>query len=398
MAHSSGPATVRTPTTAIDRASIAATGGRQAWADQVLLPRSGLSCLITTARPAGDAASHAIGARQVIESSYTYDSLNRLTNLTAAKGTTLASYAYSLGAAGNRPSVTEASGRKAAWGYDALYRLTGETITGDPDGANGAVGYTFDPVGNRLTRTSSLAAVPAATSAFDANDRLTSGGYDLNGSTTSSGGNAYTFDFEGRLKQMNSGAVSILYDGDGNRVGLSAAGVSTTYLVDTMNPTGYPQLLEELVNGAVQRVYTYGITRISQSQLIGGAWATSYYGYDGQGSVRFLTGSAGTITDHYTYDAFGNQLAAVGATPNVNRYVGEPFDQSLQMTYLRARYMNPATGRFWTMDTWAGDPAAPLSLHKYLYCRGNPINFVDPCGRDGVTPMVNLVLFFSTSE
>jgi RHS repeat-associated protein len=330
-----------------------------------------------------------------VQSSYTYDNLNRLTNLTAAKGATLASYAYSLGAAGNRLSVTEASGRKAVWGYDSLYRLTGETITGDPDGANGAVGYTFDPVGNRLTRTSTLAAVPAAMSAYDANDQLKTDGYDLNGATTSSGANAYAYDFEGRLKQMNSGAVTIQYDGDGNRVGLSAAGVSTTYLVDTVNPTGYSQVLEELVNGAVQRVYTYGTTRISQSQLINAAWVTSYYGYDGQGSVRFLTGSTGAVTDHYTYDAFGNQVAAVGATPNVNRYAGEAFDAALQMTYLRARYMNPGSGRFWTMDTFAGSPFEPRSLHRYLYCGADPVNFIDPSGRDSVTPLINMILLLA---
>jgi RHS repeat-associated protein len=315
-----------------------------------------------------------------VQSSYTYDSLNRLTNLTAAKGSTLASYAYSLGAAGNRLSVTEASGRKAAYGYDALYRLTGETITGDPDSANGAVGYTYDPVGNRLTRISTLTAVPAATSAFDANDRLNSDGYDLNGATTSSGGNAYTYDFEGRLKQMNSGAVSIQYDGDGNRVGLSAAGVNTAYLVDTANPTGYPQVIEELVNGVVQRVYTYGITRISQSQVISGTWVTSFYGYDGQGSVRFLSGSTGAVTDHYTYDAFGNQLVAVGATPNVNRYVGEAFDAALQMMYLRARYMNPGSGRFWTADPAQANRFDPSSLHRYLYAAADPVNMSDPTG------------------
>jgi RHS repeat-associated protein len=168
----------------------------------------------------------------------------------------------------------------------------------------------------------------------------------------------------------------------------AAAGVNTAYLVDTVNPTGYSQVLEELVNGAVQRVYTYGITRISQSQLINAAWATSYYGYDGQGSVRFLTGAAGTVTDHYAYDAFGNQLAAVGATPNVNRYAGEAFDAALQMTYLRARYMNPGSGRFWTMDPLGGSPFEPRSLHRYLYAGGDPIGRIDPTGLSAEPPQL----------
>jgi RHS repeat-associated protein len=50
----------------------------------------------------------------------------------------------------------------------------------------------------------------------------------------------------------------------------------------------------------------------------------------------------------------------------------------------RARYFNPQTGRFWTMDTFEGDEEEPLSLHKYLYCQGNPVNGKDPSGRDEV--------------
>jgi RHS repeat-associated protein len=328
--------------------------------------------------PAGNLAG--VLYLNAVQSTYSYDALNRLTGLTAANGTTIANYGYTLGPAGNRPTLTEAGGRKVTYDYDALYRLTGETITGDPDSANGAVGYTLDAMGNRLTRMSTLAAVPPTANTFDDNDHLSGDSYDLNGNTSASGANTYAYDFENRLKQMNPGSVSILYDGDGNRVGLTADGTSTTYLVDTTNPTGLAQVLEEIVGGVVKRVYTYGLTRVSQSQLMNGSWATSFYGYDGQGSVRFLTNSTGAVTDRYTYDAFGNQLVASGATSNVNRYMGEAFDPSLQLTYLRARYLNPASGRFWNMDSAQGNPFDPPSLHKYLYANGDPVNGSDPLG------------------
>jgi peptidyl-Lys metalloendopeptidase len=35
------------------------------------------------------------------------------------------------------------------------------------------------------------------------------------------------------------------------------------------------------------------------------------------------------------------------------------------------------------MDTYQGDNEDPLSLHKYLYCEGNPVNGTDPTGHDG---------------
>ena len=313
-----------------------------------------------------------------VQSTYSYDMLNRLTNLAATKGGTLASYAYTLGPAGNRLTLTEGTGRQVGYSYDALYRLTGETIADDPAGANGAATYTLDAVGNRLSRNSTLSAVPSTTNTYDANDRQDGNTYDLNGSPTAADGKTYAYDFENRLKQ--GGGVSVVYDGDGNRVAMSVGGVTTKYLVDTVNPTGLPQVLEELVGGAVQRVYTYGTSRISQSQFLNNTWTTSFYGYDGQGSVRYLTDGSGAITDRYTYDAFGNQLAVSGTTPNVYRYVGEPFDQVLQMTYLRARYMHPASGRFWTGDAAEGNLFDPPSLHKYLYASGDPMNRSDPLG------------------
>ena len=50
---------------------------------------------------------------------------------------------------------------------------------------------------------------------------------------------------------------------------------------------------------------------------------------------------------------------------------------------LRARYLNPNTGRFWTMDSYEGSPSDPLSLHKYLYAHADPVMMVDPSGHDG---------------
>jgi len=46
----------------------------------------------------------------------------------------------------------------------------------------------------------------------------------------------------------------------------------------------------------------------------------------------------------------------------------------------QARYLNTGTGRFQTMDTFAGNNEGPLTLHKYLYCQNNPVNYADPSG------------------
>jgi RHS repeat-associated protein len=311
------------------------------------------------------------------QSTFTYDDLNRLRALNG--------YSYQLGPTGNRQSATEPSGRTANWSYDGIYRLTNEAISLDPHGKNGAVGYGLDPAGNRLSETSTLPGIPSATFAYDADDRiLSTEQYDNNGNTTVSGARTFAYDFENRLKSMNNGAVTLVYDGDGNRVVKTASGATTQYLVDDLNPTGYAQVVEELLNGAVQRRYTYALQRISQTQFLNSAWATSFYGYDGFGSVRQLTDPKGAVTDTYDYDAWGNILNQTGSTPNVYLYRGEQFDPDLSLYYLRARYLNPLTGRFLTRDPAQGSVDVPETLHRYLYVGANPIRFMDPTGYNEV--------------
>src|SRR3974377_431321 len=102
--------------------------------------------------------------------------------------------------------------------------------------------------------------------------------------------------------------IAIVYDGDGSLVSETVGSTTTKYLVDDKNPTGYSQVMDEIVNGAVTRTYTYGRQLISENQLVGSTWTPSFYGYDGHGNARFLANSAGTITDTYTFDAFGDAM------------------------------------------------------------------------------------------
>jgi RHS repeat-associated protein len=115
-------------------------------------------------------------------------------------------------------------------------------------------------------------------------------------------------------------------------------------------------------------------------QPINSTLTTSFYGYDGHGSVRQLTNSAGVVTDSYDYDAFGNLINQTGSTPNNYLFAGEQYDPALGLYYNRARYLNTATDRFWSMDTFEGDDQDPLSLHKYIYAEANPVDGTDPSG------------------
>ena len=296
---------------------------------------------------------------------------------TAESGNALTRYQYTLDPAGHRTQLKELSGRTVQYGYDSLYRLVTETISGAVAG-NGVISYSLDPTGNRLQRTSTVAAIPAGMLNYDANDRITTDTYDAAGNTVLTGGVKSVYDFENRLAQ--SGSVGIAYDGDGNRVSKTVGGVSTTFLVDTQSPTGHAEVVEELQGGTLARAYTYGLQILDERQTVSGTALTSFYGFDGGGNVRFLLNSAGAITNTYDYDAFGNLIGATGSTPNLYRFAGEQFDPDLNLYYNRARYLDPQLGRFRTMDPYQGGDLDPSSLHKYLYADADPVNGTDPSG------------------
>jgi len=325
-----------------------------------------------------------------VTNTYTYDSLNRLTNL-VSKSTngTLASFAYKLAAAGNRTNLVETvngASRTNQWTYDPLYRLTNETITAS---SGGTISYKYDDVGNRTNRTSTVAGVSGVTNSFNSNDQLTNDVYDANGSTRTNGSNTFFYDAENHLTNATvSGTnIVIVYDGDGNRVKKIVGTTTNIYLVDDHNPSGFAQALEEKT-GSTTNLYAYGLDLISQRQ----SGTTSFYGYDGNGNTRFLTATNGVISDTYAYDAFGILLTNTGTTANFYKYTGEQFDPNLGFYFLRARYMNPNTGRFWTRDSFAGNRQDPMSLHKYTYVANNPINRIDPSGHDGDVISLGAVL------
>src|SRR6267142_857711 len=146
--------------------------------------------------------------------------------------------------------------------------------------------------------------------------------------------------------------------------------------IDGQTPMGYTQVAEEHISATVTRSYTYGLQRIS----IHDANGIHFYGYDAHSGVRELTDGSGVVTDMWNYDAFGNVVGRVGGTDNSFTYRGEQLDATLGLTYLRARWLDPARGRYRTMDTWEGLASSPMSLNTFQYVLADPINAFDPTG------------------
>lgn len=119
------------------------------------------------------------------------------------------------------------------------------------------------------------------------------------------------------------------------------------------------------------RGYVLGNEYISQVD----GTSFGYYLNDEQGSVRYLTGSDGSIRNHYRYSAFGETITAEEIVPNRLRYNGQMADGLTGLYYLRARYYNASLGRFTQEDVIYND-----GLNLYAYCNSNPVMYSDPSG------------------
>ena len=275
--------------------------------------------------------------------------------------------------------------------------------------------YQYDAVGNRLIRTNisgSLGGLGNQTFIYNGNDWLMiTNLYDNNGNTTNSAGQSCQYDYENRLTGFeDSPQVNLFYDADGNRVKRTRSSVTTLYLVDTHNPSGYPQVLEEFTVGTngvpnLSKAYTYGLALISQRNVSSSA-STNFFVYDGHGSTRLLTDIGGNTVNAFAYDAFGTLIASNDIPKTAYLYGGQQLDPNLGFYYQRARWLNYGTGRFLTMDTTEGDNEDPLSLHKYLYGADDPVNNDDPSGNDygdfdinlgSILAPLNSVLYANTS-
>jgi len=321
------------------------------------------------------------------------------------------------------------STRGVSYGYDDAGRLTGE-LGQDGRGVSYRGDWGLDNVGNRTASTYQFATAgdPGTLSSsstigatFNQNDWLTDQSTSTNGGTPSTQSWSYDqngaelthgygtsapqqngWGFDGRLlgtgtQGTATGGTGYTTDASGNRVSVTLKQgtpdqKTTKYLLD--ENTSYAQVLEErapdqnLTDGngpsVLQARYVWGggLAPLAMWRKgTDGQWRMFYFLTDGQESVRQLSDGQGIVTDSYFYDAWGNQLAGgSGTTANPFRYTGQMLDASGKY-FLRARYYDSATGRFLSQDPEMGGESDPITLHRYLYCGVDAVNFIDPSGR-----------------
>jgi RHS repeat-associated protein len=335
--------------------------------------------------------------------------LKKLVNMDSLE-TVIDEYNYEYDEAQNMENKTEIINNvnkgTTTYQYDELNRLKNVS---EQDGAR-IINYTYDPAGNRETEIIQMGTTRIESEyEYDGQDLLlsidtvekvngvvketyqTSYQYDDNGNMTeiwkdSTLERKYEYDVLNRMTAVKNPDGSIImestYNGEGLRVSKTVGATTTEYLYE------YRNVVLEISNGQETGRNIYGTNLVNRTV---DQTDTLYYLYNGRGDVTSLIDTTGTVEGTYYYDSFGNILERTGNVDNSITYAGYQYDKETEIVengevvqtglyYLNARMYDPNIARFLQQDTYTGDPNDPLSLNLYTYCNNEPIRHYDPTG------------------
>jgi len=178
---------------------------------------------------------------------------------------------------------------------------------------------------------------------------------------------------ESRKKTAVGSGVSFKYDPMGRRIYKSSSSGTSIYAYDG------DDLVEE-TNSSGVAVARYALSdSIDEPMAMLRGGATSYYHADGLGSVTSLSNAAGALGQTYGYDSFGKQTSSSGSLTNPFQYTAREWDTETNLQFSRARYYDPATGRFLSEDPirFRGG-----SVNFYGYAMQDPVLLIDPSGKN----------------
>lgn len=180
----------------------------------------------------------------------------------------------------------------------------------------------------------------------------------------------------------------MIYDATGLRRQKQEGGGVAKFVWDGANV-----LLETDAGGTTQSAYT--LTGEQYGDLLSQRRddASSFYHFDALGSTTELTDGGANATDSYRYHAFGETRVRTGTTSNPFGFVGRLgyyTEDELGLQYLRARWYQPAAGRFLSRD-----PVGGLA-GEYTYVAQRPTWAVDPSGLVAWVPIIAIIVRIGT--
>jgi RHS repeat-associated protein len=281
-----------------------------------------------------------------VTTSYSYDTVNRLSRLLHRNGQSQAieDYQYTYTVDDEIASITSLA---------SVSLLPQATTVGAANPANrisqvGSASYTFDHLGQTTAKT------------------------DASGTTQ------YNWDARGRMTSAglpNGQSISYGYDALGRRASRTANGQTTNFLYD-----GSDVVLDRTTDGSiVDYLNGSGIDEKLRQRASNGGANPQYFLTDHLGSTTALTDATGGVVERQSYEPFGN---SPGSGLTRYGYTGRELDSQTGLMYYRARWYDPQQSRFLSEDPigFAGGDA-----NFYAYVGNDPVNAIDPSGLEMIT-------------
>lgn len=107
----------------------------------------------------------------------------------------------------------------------------------------------------------------------------------------------------------------------------------------------------------------------------------TYYYTSPQGTVLAKADASGNLIENADYRPYGAQV--LGISSDGPGYTGHVNDADTELVYMQARYYDPETQTFLSVDPKRPKAGDIMSFSRYAYANLNPMTRIDPDGRDG---------------
>ncbi|RIK04361.1 MAG: hypothetical protein DCC49_13465, partial [Acidobacteria bacterium] len=171
---------------------------------------------------------------------------------------------------------------------------------------------------------------------------------------------------------------------------------TSTFIDLSLRPARDTLVAEEDMTGTV-REYLYAggeAPTAMRARNSDGSYSNYFFVTNTHGDVVALTDKDGNIANRYAYGPWGEATRVSEQVHQPFRYAGYRYEDGFDLYYLRARWMDPGTGRFLSRDSERGNQAILTSLNRYAYVGGSPATLYDP---DGHSPRGPGCIFMCTS-